>query len=55
MYERAQIILKQAETLENMNQNKIINEVMSETLGSVDKAYTENKEQIEKEMFQLAL
>lgn len=55
MYERAQAILRQAETLENMNQNKIINEVMNETLGSVDKAYAENKEQIEKEMFQLAL
>ena len=38
-----------------MNQTKIINEVMSETLGSIDKAYSENKEQIESEMFKLAL
>lgn len=28
---------------------------MNETFNSVDKAYNENKEQIEKEMFQLAL
>lgn len=28
---------------------------MSETLLSVDRAYTENKSQIEKEMFKLAL
>ena len=38
-----------------MNQTRIINEVMSETFASVDKAYSENKEQIEKEMFSLAL
>lgn len=29
LYERAQNILRQAETMENMNQTKIINEVMS--------------------------
>ena len=38
-----------------MNQTKIINEVMGETLSSIDKAYKENKEQIESDMFQLAL
>lgn len=38
-----------------MNQSKIINDVMKETLNSVDNAYAEHKEQIEKEMFQLAL
>jgi hypothetical protein len=38
-----------------MNQTRIINEVMNETFASVDKAYSENKEQIEKEMFSLAL
>lgn len=55
LYERAQNILKQAESIESMNQSRIINEVMSETYTSVDKAYAENKEQIEKEMFELAL
>ena len=48
LYERAQNILKQAEAFEIMNQTRIINEVMSETMSSVDKAYAENKEQIEK-------
>ncbi len=38
-----------------MNQTRIINEVMSETFASVDKAYSEHKEQIEKDMFKLAL
>jgi hypothetical protein len=38
-----------------MNHSKIINEVVAETLNSVDRAYAENKEHIEKEMFQLAL
>ena len=55
LYERAQNILKQAEAIENMNQTRIINEVMGETFAAVDKAYNENKEQIEKEMFNLAL
>ena len=41
--------------MEAMNQTKIINEVMSETMSSIDKAYAENKEQIEKDMFDLAL
>lgn len=48
LYDRAQNILKQAEAIENNNQNKIINDVMSETLTAVDKAYSENKAQIEK-------
>lgn len=43
LYERAQNILKQAEALENMNQTKIISEVMIETLSSVDKAYADHK------------
>jgi hypothetical protein len=55
LYERAQNILKQAETLEAMNHSKIINEVMAETLNSVSRAYDENKEQIEADMFLLAL
>lgn len=55
LYERATNILKQAEAIESNNQNKIISEVMSETLSSIDKAYSENKEEIEAAMFQLAL
>ena len=47
--------MKQAEAFETNNHAKIINEVMAETLNSVDKAYADNKEQIEKEIFQLAL
>lgn len=39
LYERATNILKQAEAIEANNQNKIISEVMSETLSSIDKAY----------------
>lgn len=46
LYERATSILKQAEAIESMNQNKIISGVMTETLNSIDKAYSENKEQI---------
>jgi hypothetical protein len=38
-----------------MNQTRIINDVLGETMKSVDKAYADNKEQIEKEMFNLAL
>ena len=55
LYERAQNILKQAEAFETNNHAKIINEVMAETLNAVDKAYAENKDQIEREIFQLAL
>ena len=47
--------MKEAEAIEAMNQNKIINEVMSETLASIDKAYAEHKEEIEAGMFKLAL
>ncbi len=38
-----------------MNQNKIITNVMAETLQSIDLADKNNKEQIEAEMFNLAL
>lgn len=38
-----------------MNHSKIISGVMAETLGSIDKAYANNKEQIERDMFELAL
>ncbi len=55
LYERAQNILKQVEAIENNNQNKIIYDVLSETMTAVDKAYSENKDQIEQEMFKLAL
>lgn len=55
LYERAQNILRQVEAIESNNQNKIINDVLSETMTAVDKAYAENKEKIEQEMFQLAL
>lgn len=39
IHERAEAILKQAEELERHNQNKIISDVMSQTLKSVDIAY----------------
>lgn len=55
LHDRAHSILRQAESYESVNQSKIINDVMAETLGAVDKAYSENKEQIEREIFQLAL
>lgn len=55
IHERAESILKQAESIEQNNQNKIISEVMSETLKSVDSAYNNNKEQIEQDFFKLAL
>lgn len=42
LYERAQSILKQAESIEANNQNKIINGVMSETLKSIDLAFENN-------------
>lgn len=47
--------MKQAQSLEEINHSKIISSVMTETLNSIDKAYNENKEVIEKEMFSLAL
>lgn len=48
IHERAEAILKQAEQIELTNQNKIISDVMSQTLKSVDIAYENNKAQIEK-------
>ena len=55
LYSRAENILKEAEAVENLNQNKIITSVMDETLSSIDTAYKNNKEQIESAMFDLAL
>jgi hypothetical protein len=46
IHERAEAILKQAEQIELTNQNKIISDVMSQTLKSVDIAYENNKAQI---------
>jgi hypothetical protein len=47
--------LKETEAIESINQNKIINNVMQETLSSIDQAYKNNKAKIESEMFELAL
>jgi hypothetical protein len=47
--------LKEAETLESINQGKIISNVMQETLQSIDVAYQNNKQKIEADMFELAL
>ena len=55
LYSRAEYILKEAETIENINQNKIISNVMEETLKSIDVAYQNNKAEIEANMFDLAL
>jgi hypothetical protein len=55
IHERAEAILKQAEQIEQLNQNKIISDVMSQTLKSVDIAYQNNKDKIEAEFFQIAL
>lgn len=55
IHERAEAILKQAEQIEQMNQSKIISDVMSQTLKSVDIAYENNKEQIEADFFNIAL
>ena len=55
LYARADNILKEAEIAENINQNKIITSVMDETLASIDTAYSNNKQQIEAAMFDLAL
>ena len=43
LHSRAENVLKEAEAYENINQDKIVNGVMAETLNSVDKAYNENK------------
>lgn len=55
LHARAESILREAETLEAINQNKIINSVMQETLQSIDIAYKENKAKIEADIFELAL
>lgn len=55
IHERAEAILKQAEELEKLNQNKIISDVMGQTLKSVDIAYSNNKEKIEDAFFEIAL
>ncbi len=55
IHERAEAILKQAEDLEKINQNKIISDVMGQTLKSVDVAYTNNKAHIEEAFFDIAL
>lgn len=47
--------MKETEAIESINQNKIINNVMQETLSSIDQAYKNNKAKIESEMFELAL
>lgn len=46
LHARAEYILKEAESLESINQNKIISSVMQETLKSIDVAYHDNKAQI---------
>lgn len=55
LHSRAENILKEAEALEAINQNKIISTVMQETLQSIDVAYKNNKAQIEAGIFELAL
>lgn len=52
---RALNVLKQAEAFEEINQRKVIDKVLSEVSSSLEKAYSENKAQIEKDMFELAL
>ena len=47
IHERAEAILRQAEQIEQNNQNKIISDVMSQTLKSVDIAYENNTARIE--------
>lgn len=51
IHARAESILKEAEALENINQNKIISNVMHETLQSIDQAYQNNKAKIEADIF----
>ena len=55
IHERAEAILKQAEDIERHNQNKIISDVIGQTLKSVDIAYTNNKAFIEEAFFDIAL
>lgn len=46
VHSRAQNILKEAETIENHNLEKIISSVMQQTLASIDTAYNSNKQEI---------
>ena len=55
LHARAENVLREAEAFESLNQEKIVSGVMTETLNSVDQAYKDNKEAIEKAMFELAL
>jgi len=55
LHSRAENILKEAESLEAINQNKIISNVMQEVLQSIDLAYKNNKQKIEQDIFDLAL
>ncbi len=55
IHERAEAIFKQAEEIERSNQNKIISDVMGQTLKSVDIAYQNNKTKIEEAFFDIAL
>lgn len=55
IHERAEAILKQAEEIERTNQNKIISDVMGQTLKSVDIAYQQHKTKIEDAFFEIAL
>lgn len=55
LHSRAENILREVETLEAINQNKIISSVMQEVLQSIDLAYKNNKKKIEQDIFDLAL
>jgi hypothetical protein len=46
LHSRAEHILKEVESLEGINQNKIISNVMQEVLQSIDVAYKNNKKKI---------
>jgi len=52
---RALNILKQTEAIEEVNQRKIIDKVLADVTNSLDKAYAENKEKIERDTFEMAL
>ena len=55
LHARAENILKEVESLEAINQSKIISNVMQEVLQSIDSAYKNNKQKIEQDIFKLAL
>jgi hypothetical protein len=44
-------VLKQAEAFEEINQRKIINQLVQEAISSLEEAYTKNKAKIEADMF----